>query len=242
MAGRIGEILGFLHGRDDEQFSDIDSAGIAGKGLEGGQHKKRHHHGARPIGYLVDVKGRPLGQQHGLGPYHRHGAPGHLPEQGQGNAGENVGPRRAAMVEDGAARPLHVRRVDILAHQLEGEIGLDRGADVEVAVVIEGPAAVPPLGSPQVGRQLGLDGVVDHVEVMIQQNVLGRDRGVGFQGEGPLAVTGLFIDQPRPGFFDDGIYKATDIIRCDSQSIQHVVFLKKHPRDLCPNRTRIVKN
>ena len=49
------------------------------------------------------------------------------------------------MFQYGFARPPHVRRLDVLAGYLEGEIRLDRSAEVEIAVVVERPTPVLPL-------------------------------------------------------------------------------------------------
>ena len=44
------------------------------------------------------------------------------------------------------------------------------------------------LDSPQIDRDLVLQRRVDPVEVVFQQHVLGRDGGVGFQLEHPVAI------------------------------------------------------
>ena len=78
-------------------------------------------------------------------------------------------------------KTLHVRRVRIIAGQLEGVVGLDRGAHVEIAVVEQGPAAVLGLNGAKIDGELGFQRVVGLAEKMIQQNVFGGDGGVGLK-------------------------------------------------------------
>ena len=121
--------------RRREQLPDRDAARIGGARLQGLQHEERDHHRARPIGDLVEMERKPARQQHDLDRHGRNAAPGDGAVERQKEAGEDIAPRRAAMGEDGFARAAHMRRVGIVADHLEGEIGLDAGADIERAVV-----------------------------------------------------------------------------------------------------------
>ena len=143
---------------------------------------------ARPVGNLAEVERRELRQQHDLQRHHRHRAPGHLAEERQRRAREDVGLGGAAMGEDRRARPRHVRCRGIVAGQLQRVVGLDRGADVELAAVEQRPAAMVGLGGAQIGGQLALDRVVDRVEEMLEQDVLGGDGDVGLELEAPVAL------------------------------------------------------
>ena len=86
--------------------------GLRGRGFSAMQHEQRHEDGARPVGDLGEVEREPARQQHDLDRHHRHGAPGHLAEQRQQDAGEDVAARRAAARQDRLAGARHVRRVD----------------------------------------------------------------------------------------------------------------------------------
>jgi len=108
MAGGVMNIVCFLIGGTDEQFPDPDAARIPGPGFFRRQYQKRHHHGPRPIGNLVDMKQRPFGQQHGFDPHHRDGPPGNMAEKRQGEPGKDVRARRAAVTENGFAGADHM--------------------------------------------------------------------------------------------------------------------------------------
>ena len=50
--------------------------------------------------------------------------------------------------------PDHMRGVRIVANQLQGIIGLDAGAHIEIAVLIERPATMSRLAAPKIDRNL----------------------------------------------------------------------------------------
>ena len=127
-------------------------------------------------------------------------------EQRQQDAGEDVARRRPAMGEQGMARARHVRRIGRIADHLQGEVGLDRGADVERAVVVERPAAVEALDAPQIDGNLALQLEVRILsQIMSQEHVFRGDGGVGFQFEYPVTVTLLAGKQTGGGVGDGGI-------------------------------------
>src|SRR5271168_427606 len=107
-----------------------------------------------------------------------YGAPRQLPEQCQRNARENVGPRGAAKLQYGGARPLHVRREDVIAGELQSVVRLDGAAQINVAAVIERPAAVLRLPRTQVVGDLRLERGVDLVQKVHHHDVLGGDGAV----------------------------------------------------------------
>ena len=69
--------------------------------------------------------GNQLRQQHDLDGDVGHAAPGHLAEQRQRDAREHVGARRAAALENRGARAHHVRRIGLVARELQRVVGLD---------------------------------------------------------------------------------------------------------------------
>ncbi len=95
------------------------------------------------------------------------------------------------MGEDRFAGPLHVRSIGIVAADLERVVGLDRGAHIEVAIVVEGPAAVILLDRTQISGQFLLKRIVNLSQEMVEKNVLCRNGGVGFQFEGPVPILRL---------------------------------------------------
>ena len=101
------------------------------------------------------------------------------------------------------ARAAHVIRVNGIADHLQREIGLDRRADVEIAVAEQRPAAVFALDAAQIDRDLGFErGINRLAEVMPQQHIFGRNGGVGFELEHPMAVGALAGEQRLRRFLD----------------------------------------
>ena len=100
------------------------------------------------------------------------------------------------MFEDPLARAAHVRRVGIVAGQLEREVGLDRGADVAGPAGVLGPETLLALlGAEVAGDAVPLLAIADP-EVVGEQQVLGGDRGVGFELAPPEAGWVLVGQQP----------------------------------------------
>ena len=200
MTGRVDRILVFVVGRTDEKFLDIDVARIFRFRFQYGQNQQRHHHSARPIGNLVDVKRRPLRHEHGFDTHHRHSAPRHLFEQCQSNARKYVCPGGAAVGKNRIARTAHMRRVRIITDQLQRVVSLDRCTDIEITVMVKRPATVLGfLNSPQIDGKLALNLVVRLAKVVIEHNIFGGDRRICLKFERPMAVTLLLIEQPVPG-------------------------------------------
>jgi hypothetical protein len=190
-----------LIGRGGEQLGDVDGPRVAGAGAQMHQHHQRDHDRAGPVTDPPQADGKPLGGDHQLQRHHRNGGPGHLAEQGQLGAGEHVGAGDAAGGEDGGTRTGHVRGLDIVADQLQGIVGLDAGGDVESAVVEQRPAAMRALDTAQIDADLALQVGLDAVQEVFQQDVFGRNGGVGLQFEDPMAVGLLAAEQriARPG-------------------------------------------
>ena len=170
-AGRIGDIAALPLRRRDEQLLDPDRPRVSGPGLARHQDHERHDRRTRPVRHLIQVEWKPAGQQHDLNRHHRHGTPGHLAEQRERDAREHVAARSAAVSKDGSARARHVGRVPIVADQLERVVGLDRGAEVEVAAGIQGPATVVRLPRAQVDADLVLERLVDLAEKVFEQDI-----------------------------------------------------------------------
>ena len=186
-----------------KQLVDRDALGIARLRLLRLQHQERHDHGAAPIRDLVEVEREPARQQHDLDRHHRHRAPGNEPEQGQHHPREHIGVRGAAARQDRLPRPHHVRSVDRIPDHLEREIGLHAGAHVEGAVVEQRPTAVLALDATQIDRDLGFELARHRLgEIVAQQDIFGRNGGVGFELEHPMPVRLLQGEQRAGGRLD----------------------------------------
>ena len=174
----------------------LDASRIDGARLQRLQHSSGHDHGARPIGDLVEMEGKPARQQHDLDRHGRNAAPGNRAVEREQEAREDVAPRGAAAREDGFARAAHVRRLRIVADHFQGEIGLDAGAHVERAVVEERPAAVGALDAAEIDGDQALQFEIRRLAAeMPQQHIFGRDRRVGLEFEAPMSVAVLTSEQ-----------------------------------------------
>jgi hypothetical protein len=78
---------------------------------------------------------------------------------------------------------------------LQREIRLDRAAQVERAAMEQRPAAVFALVAPDEGGKAGFDLRIDFVQEMLEQDMLGRDRGIRFQRKYPMAVRALELSK-----------------------------------------------
>src|SRR3546814_8927044 len=97
---------------------------------------------------------------------------------------------------------LHMRGVGIGADELQRVIGFHARADIEVAAVEQGPAAMAALNAAQIDSELALNLDIDLVEEMLEQDVLGRNDSVRFQFEHPMPVRLLARFEIAPRFLD----------------------------------------
>ena len=182
--------------RRDEKLRDRDAARIGGPRLQRLQHKKRHHHRARPIGDLVEMEGKPARQEHDLDRHGRHATPGNGFVEREQEAGKNIALRGAAMGQNCFTRAAHVRRLGIVADHLERKIRLDAGAHVERACVNERPAAMIALNAPKIDGDQALEFEIGLLAAeMPEQHIFGRDCRVGLKLETPMAVLVLTGEQ-----------------------------------------------
>ncbi len=125
-----------------EQFADARAARIARPWLFRHQDEQGGDHRPRPIRDLAEMKRKPSRQEHDLDRHDRHRMPGQLAEQRQLDPGEDIDARRAAARQNGIARPHHMRCIRAVACGLQGEIGFDATAQIEIAAEKERLAAM----------------------------------------------------------------------------------------------------
>ena len=92
------------------------------------------------------------------------------------------------MRQDRRSGPLHMRRIERFAGRFQSEIGFDRSAEIELAPVEQLPAPMGTLRRPQIAGDTPLDIRLRGAEVVLQQDIFGRDRGVGFELEYPMPI------------------------------------------------------
>ncbi len=154
---RQPEVVMLFLRRLGEELAHVDAARIARHRLQRAEDEERHHHRPRPVGDLVDVEGKPPRHQHDLDGDVGHRPPGNLAEERERDPREDVDARGAAARQDRLAGPPHVRRVRVVTGQLQRVVGLDGAAEIELAAMVERPAAVSGLVLAQIDRELALE-------------------------------------------------------------------------------------
>ena len=189
------KIVTLLLGRCRKQLANLHVAWVPGGGLARAQNEQRHHHRARPVGDLVEMERKPARQEHDLDRHIGHGAPRNLPEQRECDAREHVAAGRAAALQNCRTRPHHVGSLGAVARELQGKVGLDGAAHVEVAAVVQRPAAMLGLTSAQISRELRFQRSVNLLQEVRHQDILGGNGTVRLQLEQPIALRALQTDQ-----------------------------------------------
>ena len=93
--------------------------------------------------------------------------------------------------------------LDECADHLQGEIGFDAGTHVELAVMKQRPPAMITLDALQIGRDLCLKRRIwGLAEIMGEQHIFSRYRGVGLEFEHPVSLRLLALDQGCCGRLD----------------------------------------
>ncbi len=182
--------------RTDKQFVDADAARIPCLGAQAVEHQQRHDHRAGPVGHLGQMEREPERQQHDLDRHHRHRLPRHHAIQREQRAGEDIAGLRPAHRVDGLAGTPHMLGIGVVADHLEGEIRLHAGADVGATLMEQRPAAVGVLDPAQIARDTRFQHVIrSFAQIMDQQYIFGRDRGIRLQLEYPVAIGPLGCQQ-----------------------------------------------
>ena len=180
--------------------------GYRAAGLVRPDDTQRHHDGSRPGRHLVDVEGEPLGEEDQLWRHARTAVPFIEAEDGQIELGEGVTGLEAAQPTNRLLGQSHVRRFHLVSHQLEDEVGLDRGADIGGATRIDGPATLRGLAAPNVvGCAANL--LFSIAKEQQQQDILRLENRVPFELGTPMPVRLLQLEQPRASL----LYASLDI-------------------------------
>jgi hypothetical protein len=95
-----------------------------------------------------------------------------------------------------------MRRVWTVADRFQREIGFDATGKIEIAAVEERPTAMLSLEATDEFRNLSIERVVYLTEVMLQQDVFGRDGRVSLELKAPLATRILQRDKRCSGALD----------------------------------------
>jgi len=93
------------------------------------------------------------------------------------------------MGEDGLFGLDHVGCFRVVADELQRVISLDAGTYIEVAVLKQGPTAMRGLPASQINRNLLIQGLIDLIEKMAEQDIFGWDGGVRFEFVTPMTIS-----------------------------------------------------
>src|SRR5216683_1696986 len=102
------------------------------------------------------MKWEPSRQQHDFDGNVGHAAPRQLREQRKRDPRKHIDRGGTAALQYRRARSYHVRRVGTISRELQCIVGLDRATDIEIAALIERPAAVLGLRGAQMSAELRL--------------------------------------------------------------------------------------
>src|SRR6201986_122818 len=161
----------------------------------------------------------PARQQDQLHRHRRHVRPRRLAIEREQDAREHIRFQCAAARQDCLARAYHVRRIDVVADHLQREIRLHRRTDIERAAVIQRPAAVIGLDAAQIDADLVLQLQVRRLrQMMHQQHIFRRDRGIGLELEHPMAIVALTVEQ-RLGCAADRRFDGGPIVLFDADLV-----------------------
>ncbi len=100
-----------------------------------------------------------------------------------------------APFENRGTGPHHVRSIRVVAGELQRVVRLHRTAHVEVAAVVQRPAAVFGLLRAKIDGQLLFERSVDLIQKVHHHDVLGWNGAVGLEFEQPVALCALSCDQ-----------------------------------------------
>src|SRR5262249_35231829 len=108
----------------------------------------------------------------------------------------------AAELEDLRSRPRHVRRVRVIAHELQHEICLYGGGDLSGPALVDRPATAGKLLAAEVLGRLAAPRLVRAAEEVQRQHVFGLEDRVALELAAPVSVRGLDRGQVAAGGVD----------------------------------------
>src|SRR5262249_38653092 len=123
----------------------------------------------------------PAGQEHDLDRHRRDPAPRVLAEEGQRDLGEDVRLDQPPALANPLPGPGHGRVVGRDPAELHGEVRLDRRRQVAGPCLVEVPGPVSRLPLAEVLDGLPLEGPVWRGQEVAEEEILGRDGGVGLE-------------------------------------------------------------
>ena len=126
------------------------------------------------------------------------------------------------------ARAHHMRRIRTVARGLQREIGFDAATQVEIAAMEERPATMLRLETANEFRDLGLQRIVDLVEIVLQQDVFRRNGRIGFELEAPMTVGLLQPDQGRGGAVDGAASREAFCVSGMRRNLANLRPVQKH--------------
>ena len=144
----------------------------------------------------MQIDGKPVGQQHHLGRHGRTIGVGHLAQQRQIEFGETVDGPRPTRSLDGGTGTAEGLAVLVVAGDLEREVGLDAGTDVDRTTRMDCPAAIGKLLVEDATDGAGDLRPTHPAGPGQEQDVFAFQDCVAFERGPPMSVGGLPRHQP----------------------------------------------
>ena len=156
----------------------------------------------------MQIDGEPIGEQHHLGGHGRTVGIRHLAQQRQIELRETVdGPRPTGPL-DGGTGTTEGLAVLVVASDLQRQVGLDAGTDIDRTAGMDGPAAAWKLLVENALNGAGYLGPTHPAGPGEEQDVFAFQDRVAFERGPPMAVRGLSRQQPRGRGVDRREYRS----------------------------------
>src|SRR3972149_8234239 len=149
---------------------------------------------------------KPLRQKNDLCRNKGSSVPGNLSKQCERNTCKYITVCRTAVSQNSIPCPHHMFGIDIVTHQFQCIVGLDRTTQVKATIVIKGPAIMLVLLFAQINGNLLFQFVVNLADEMIHQDIFSSNSAISFQFINPVTIRLLMFEQTLTGSFN-GILK-----------------------------------
>ena len=205
----------------DKQLFDAQLLGDLLERLLGVANRQRHQNGPGPGRNFVDVEPEPLGKKNDL---RRNGGDSIvivLPEETQIDLGKGVDLGDAAHFQNPLAGANQVRVIGGIARQLQSEIAFDRSADIGWAAEVDTPSAIFVLLLQNVARSFRHALRTAGAQKNVQDDVVGFERGIGFQFAAPVTIFVLLGKQAVAGAVNGRGHPADEIINFSETHLRH---------------------
>src|SRR5262249_12527969 len=143
--------------------------------------RQRNYDSARPRRHLIQVEGRPLRKKDYLGGHRRAAVPRILSENREIDSSEAVGCIQSSKRPDHISRAHHMRRIRVVAQELQDKVGFAGSAYFGGTTLVDGPSAFRELFLADVVAGFADPVTFEPADEVHRQDVLGFQDRVAFQ-------------------------------------------------------------